>query len=71
MFDPIEDSLQQHPVASPVLMVCCKSIYNRKAHRVLLFSLAVLDYNSFRLVKRSRALRGRNPTRNSQVRAGK
>ena len=33
-------------------------------------SIVPLDYNSSRLMKRSRALRGRNLTRNSQVRAG-
>ena len=38
---------------------------------MLLFFLLLPTYNLPCLVKRSRAMRGRNPTRNSQVRTGK
>jgi hypothetical protein len=68
--DTIEDSLKKHPVASPVKWCCCQSTYNRTARRMLLFFSFLLDYNLSCLAKRSRALRGRNPTRNDQVRAG-
>jgi hypothetical protein len=66
----IEDSLKEHPGVPPVGWCFYKPIYNRTASRMLLFLSAFLDYNPSCLVKRSRALRGRNPTRNSQARAG-
>ena len=52
------------------MVVVVNSIYNWTARRMLLFFSLLLDYNRSCLVKRSRALRGRNPTRNNQVRAG-
>ena len=52
------------------MVVVVNSIYNRTARRMLLSFSLLLDYNRSCLVKRSRALRGRNPTRNNQVRAG-
>ena len=70
MLDPIEDSLELHPVAAPERWVLANPSIPEGATGCTSFSLGSALLYCVRLVKRSRALLGSNPTRDSQVRAG-